>query len=288
MPSCHNIKSPCTLICPARSGSSLVQNIFEQHPRCHAVGETGHILFYTWFGLTESEKIVVRSPDQLTHQGYRLRGGEAARELLLSFFASDKEFWMQKPIGTPEVHWYFSATKKEANFGDWYWSGLEYLFPEGRFFTLLRDPCDLVISNMAYFKSTELQAWQSIERVYDLLLHERSLVNHATLYQDLVERPEEEVRRMCGYLGIEFDRACLKAFEYLYVQTPPEAGKPWSYRYAQPPEHEKKTMRFSRRDSWHRLQMLDLGRTVIAKAAKLWEKFGFELANRDRLTISHR
>jgi hypothetical protein len=278
MPSRHNIKRPFTLVCPARSGSSLVQNIFEHHPKCQVVGETGHILFYTWFGLTESEGIVVRGADQLTSEGYILRAGEAARELLLSFFPSDKPAWMQKPIGIPEVHWYFSARRKEASFADWYWSGFEALFPEARFFSILRDPRDVTVSAMAYFKVTERQAWEGIERVYDLLLHERSLVQHAILYQDLVERPEKVVRQLCEYSELEFDTACLKAFDYLYVQTPPEPGKPWSHRHRKPADYEKEQISFSRCNSWDTLEMGELGCTVMAKAAKLWKKFDYNFA----------
>lgn len=287
MPSQDNVKRPFTLICPARSGSSLVQNIFEHHPKCQAVGETGHVLFYTWYGLTESEKIVVRDPEQRTPEGYRLRASEAARQLLLSFFRSDKPFWMQKPIGVPEVHWYFSATQREAGFADWYWSGFRDLFPEGRYFSILRDPRDVAVSAMNYFRVTEVQAWQAIEKVYDLLLHERSLVLHAILYQDLIEHPEETVRRLCAYLQIEFDAACLKAFDYLYVQTPPEPGKPWSYRRQKPADDEKCQSHFSRRDSWRNLTASELRRRVLVKAAKLWLKFGYDSTTLDESANTH-
>jgi hypothetical protein len=278
MPSINNVKRPFTLICPARSGSSLIQSVFEHHPKCQSVGETGHILFYSWFGLTESEGIVVRDPDQRTPEGYRLRAADAIRELLVSFFPSSKQFWMQKPIGAPEIHWYFSARRKQSVFTEWYWIGFECMFPDARFFSVLRDPRDVVISAMDYFKVNELQAWQAIERVYDLLLHERSLVQHAILYQDLVTRPEQTLRRLCAYLGLEFDPACLSAFDYLYVQAPPEPGKTWSYRHRKAADNEKERISFSRRDSWQRLQLGEFGYTVVEKAAKLWHKFGYDLA----------
>src|ERR1051325_6369792 len=135
MPSPTNIDRPLTLICPPRSGSSLMQMLFSEHPDCQTLGETANLVFSAWYGLTFSERVLVRQKHQANPEGYRESAGKAVREMLLSFSPSDKPYWMQKPIGTPEVVWLFGRPPDPEKFGAWYWQGMQAIFPNAKCFT---------------------------------------------------------------------------------------------------------------------------------------------------------
>ncbi|HET6377899.1 MAG TPA: hypothetical protein VFG05_06270 [Methylocella sp.] len=254
----------------------MLQAIFHEHPDCQTLGETADLVYSAWYGLWVSEKVVVRPPDAVTTEGYLRRAGAAVRDMLVSFFPSDKLFWMQKPIGIPLVHW-LNPANQGSDFGNWYWSGMEIMFPEGRCFTLLRDPRDVVLSAISYFKLSEDQAWENIGKVYRLLNHERSLVRHAIDYTLLVEDPEREMNKLCVFLDIPFIPRCLAALNYKYVETPPEPGKPWSYRALLRPDDKKISTGFSRKSDWESLQFGEASRATLAEASRLWEKFGMRL-----------
>ena len=277
MPSLANADRPFTLICPARSGSSLLQAIFAEHPECQAIGETADLVFSAWYGLVNAEFIIVRNAEQRTHDGYLRSAGAAIRAMLVSFSPSDKPCWMQKPIGLPAVFWLFGKPPDFERFAEFYWGGFESIFPGARCFTILRDPRDVVLSSTAYFGVTQEHAWQTCERIYRLLLHDGNRLGHAVDYEMLIQRPRKELKRLFAFLGLPWSQECLKAFDFEYVRKPPadrSNPKGWSYRQPRSTERPQGAGGFSRAAEWGNLAYSETASETMALAARLWERFG--------------
>jgi hypothetical protein len=91
------------------------------------------------------------------------------------------------------------------------------LFPEARFIQLHRDPRDVAAS---YLEQYWVQGGTAL-RVANYLLHVFRRVEQAAMrlgperfcsvkYEDLVDHPEHELRRLCGFLGEDYDPAMLQ------------------------------------------------------------------------------
>jgi hypothetical protein len=98
-------------------------------------------------------------------------------------------------------------------------------YPEARFVVIVRDPRAVAASNLA-FRTRDpsqmahpLSLYRHWRKHLALLLHFQADPRlaprlHLLRYEDLVRRPEAEVRRLCRFLGVEFDPRMLDADNY--------------------------------------------------------------------------
>ncbi len=274
MPNIRNINAPITLIANGRSGTSLVQSIFNNHPVFDTCGENAAQIFGTWHA-TERLKGLVRPDHALGRDiDFRLRCGKAVRAVVLETFRRPgKKHWMQKPIGVPWVWWALGKQGlSEEERIKWYWQVLEYSFPEGQNITVLRHPYDVVLSAEKYWGISLEKAWASIVRMARILGHDSANITHAVSYDQLVQEPLGETERLFSAIDRPFSIKTLQAFERIWV---PEMN---TRDTALQPDHPRFVARFSRQAEWGRLQGVDFPLEEREVIIAMWRRYGVGLS----------
>ncbi len=222
--------------CP-RSGTTLLQRLLDAHPLVSIAPETFFIRRF-WkkrrvYGDLADDSRFARLIDDvaalpefadmgLDAEGYRAaarsgpRSIEALFRLLLAQFA--------KRRATP---WVGEKTPNHLL----YMRTLERFFPEARFVHIVRDPRAVALSwrgvpwsNGSLEKDAEVwRRYLATARARPPRQRERLAVLR---YEDLVARPEAELRELCAFLGLPFDPAMLagEAARELVVDL---AREPW-------------------------------------------------------------
>ena len=96
-------------------------------------------------------------------------------------------------------------------------------YPDGRLITILRDPRSWYASSKVvhYHKAAKLPEaiaeWVGWARRFDELLDSAPVPTMGLLFEDLVLEPEETMRKVAAFIGIEFDDRLLE---------PSYAGRP--------------------------------------------------------------
>lgn len=216
MPNSDNIAAPVCLVGAGRSGTTLLTSALRQHPQMQAIGETGNLIFTTFHTMERSLPFC--------GSGYDVSNATAAAHravvgALLELFPSDRPRWFQKPIMIPEARRHFAT---DEAFFEWYWKVSLLLFPQGVWFTVVRDWRDVAISAMRRWGWTQEAAIVSEIRLHKLLLHRDSKVGLVMAFEDLTTDPEAAIRRLLSHVGLDFHPRCLRAFERSHA---PNAGQ---------------------------------------------------------------
>jgi hypothetical protein len=264
MPNQHNIESPATLITSGRSGTSLLAAVFQQHADVQFVGETANLIFYTYEALDSSNSIIPSLFEGETWVPNDERAGRVVREAFLTSFPDSRRFWFQKPIGIPMPLATRFNEKEWSEAAEWYWKVLGRSFPKGKFFTVLRHPCDVVLSAKAYWGYDEATSWWSVGFMAYLLAHPASLIQHVISYDELVQHPEQQVRDLFMFLDIPFRNEVLNAFSQRHASTKERSGL--------------NTKVTTRRDEWSQLNPALAKPLYFNSTVELFEKHGIELA----------
>lgn len=273
MPNSNNILAPVTLIANGRSGTSLIQSIFQNHPAFDICGETAAQIFGT-FHATDRLEGLVRADYRLA-QGvdFKERSGKATRAAFLDTFRNpNKRFWMHKPIGVP---WVWQALGQRGMSEEerikWYWQVLAYTFPEGTNITVLRHPYDVTLSAEKYWGITLKQAWGSIVRMARILGHRDAAIKHAVVYDSLVQEPLAETERLFAAIERPFNPASLRAFEHIWV---PEMG---ARKVALEENNPRLQARFTRKEEWDRVRAAGFSQEDHNTLSAMWQRYGAEL-----------
>src|SRR5438552_8815533 len=171
MPNRHNIDAPITLVGFGRSGSSLVSDVFDRHPDVRFVGETVNLIFGSWYALEYSSGNI-----PALHEGRRWvpeeeRAGRVVRETFLTCFPDNRRYWFHKPSDVPTTVISRFDETQWSDAAEWFWKVMHASFPKGTFFTILRHPCDIVLSGKGYWGYDELTMWWSLGYMAYLLAH---------------------------------------------------------------------------------------------------------------------
>ena len=278
MPNANNITAPATLIAYGRSGTSLLQAVFDEHPDYGITGETSNLIHSVYYGL-EAGKGIVRGPSRnftslwgALAPTYEDRCAHATRAAFLSMFDDDKRHWMQKPIAHALCREAMQRRgMKPDDYFAWYWQVISKVFPAAKCFTVLRNPCDVILSGRKYWGLGDATIWNGIEAVASCILHPDSKVGHAILYEDLVRDPEPVLRALFNYLGTDYHPGVLKAFEKIWVPR----GGVW---HEGAPKHKERTeAAFSRQADWGSLDLDAAQPSQIEAIRRSWERFGHQL-----------
>ena len=268
----EKIKSPITLISHGRSGTSLLQNIFDAHPDISVAGETADLIFSTWYSLWRAKGIIPGLIENGQVVPWKKRAARGVRAVFDEIFNLETQYWMQKPIGQPFVSNYLR--KQGSTLDEWfelYWSILDDVFPTGKYITILRHPCDVVLSAQGYWNREESQIWGGIATMARCILHKSSKISYAVNFDALVEQPELSLKNLFSHLEIVYTPEVLQALNYIYV--PNKDG--WKQDKSAFDSKVKKN--FSRRDEWDKLDLSIPDSDDLAVIEKLWNHFGYSI-----------
>jgi len=264
MPNASNIDAPIILVGPGRSGTSLISNVFGHHPDCAAVGETVNFIFGIWTALHTSASMIPPLIENGQPVPDEERAGRLVREAFLTAFPDSRGRWMQKPIGVPNaVVEMFRDDPGSDEAASFYWRVFRSSFPRARYITLLRHPCDVVLSGVAHWGQDEATLWRRFSDLARFLLHADAPPIHAVLYEDLVRDPDATVRALCAAVELPFEPAMLDAFKEVHVPAPGREA----------PE----LTAYSRRHEWDTLNPAWITRAERDSLTALFTRFGREL-----------
>lgn len=232
MPNLNNITSPLTLIAPGRSGTSLLSGMLARHPDCSFIGETANLIFDVNYAVDYSiSGVAAQRMDSGVFLTTEQRTANVIRQTFLELFPDEKLFWLQKPIGVPARLYYQFKKIDLQDEAQWvplakkYWDMFKLSFPNGRYFTLLRHPCDIVLSTMDYWGILEADAWAWVSGLFLLFTHQDNLVKYAIKYEDLYCQPVKTIEGLCEYLGISYSANLLDANEAVHAFSAGRATK---------------------------------------------------------------
>jgi hypothetical protein len=230
-------EAPIFIVGASRSGTTLLKNLLNRHPRISICGET-HFHHYVYqrrraFGDLSDPKNRKRVVDEyLALKRLRFVSDRAAlREKLLlegtSYQAMFTSFVKYHADSQGKVRW-GEKTPQHALFSetlcDWY--------PQGTILHMIRDPRDVVASmqRMKWAADSVVQnarKWLKCNLAVERCSHRPQYM--AVRYETLVSQPEQELARICERLGEEYLPSMLEPQEDT-VSPPP---RPWSVRAQQ-------------------------------------------------------
>ncbi len=194
--------SPLFIVGMPRSGTSLVEHILAQHSDVHGGGE----LFYM--------RDLLAAQERTTGRPYPLCLGNTLPEALPKLAeAYAAQLFALAPGGERYV-----TDKLPGNFCH---AGLiAAIFAQAKIIYVERHPLDTGLSIFKTFFGDNLpyayDQWEigkMIALCRNLMAHWQKILSpnvfHTVSYETLVDQPEQEVRRMLEFLGLEWDEACL-------------------------------------------------------------------------------
>lgn len=227
------MRTPVFIVGAPRSGTTLLREILNRHPELAVCGETNffHRIYMRrrFFGDLADPRNRARAVDAYlaTHVARRLRmEPEMLRERLMREALSCREFFVTlmstfadlngKKYGGEKTPWHSLYAK----------TLLEW-FPSCSIIHLVRDPRDAVASLITMpWESRSVLAGARVWQRFNAASRTASRAgNYLQLkYEDLVSEPEQELRRLCEHIGLE-----------------------WSTEMMQPPDDATEVLWWSRR-----------------------------------------
>lgn len=200
---------PVFLISMPRSGSTLLEQMLSNHPGIEAVGELPYV------------RAMLRSTMEL----HTRRGPARVPEVVLNLSQSEKEALGRDYMARSDLHRcrdtrYF-VDKMPMNWSDVLF--IRQILPNARFIEIRRDPIDCCFSNYVQYFSRAHAASFSLHdmgrsfvdyvRLMDHIDSAAPGLIHHVRYEQLVEEPERELRKVLAYLGLDWDPALLRFHE---------------------------------------------------------------------------
>ena len=217
MPNYMNISAPACLVGSGRSGTTLITALLRRHPQVQALGETGNVVYSTLYHLERTLPLCGPAYDKASAPAAAVK---QVQRTLIDLFPADEPRWFHKPIMLPAVRRLFQA---DAPFAAWFWDAGARLFPEGKWFTVIRDWRDVARSSMRRWNWTPEVATRSQIRLAEMLLHADNRLGLILDFQTLVDDPEGTARRLLDFLELSWDPACMSAFDIAHAPNR-EAG----------------------------------------------------------------
>jgi hypothetical protein len=273
MPNQRNIKSPIILISPGRSGTTLISDVFDKRPECSSCGETVDLIFDLWNAAQRSLSHISSEKSLDPSQTADSINAEFVRQGFLALLSDDKSLWFQKPIGIPVA---FSASLFDVD--SWeekartYWHVMNNVFPEAKYFTILRHPCDVVMSFMRRFAVDEKTCWAILGFLACIISHPDSRVQHAVSYDGLVRDSESTLKSLLTYLDVDFNHEMIDSFQVVHS---------W-HNDAQSSNQSE----YSWKRQWNELNPESAEARFVEPIKKLYAKFGMTLQLPDTITDS--
>ncbi|MFD0773519.1 sulfotransferase family protein [Streptomonospora algeriensis] len=192
----RQVDSPVFVISPVRSGSTLLRMLLNSHSRIRAP----HELHLRTVEVQLAEDFSAKSMKELDLDRLELEHMLWDRILHLELERSGKDVIVDKTPGNV-----------------WAWERLSYAWPHAKFIFLLRHP-EGIVTSLANRKSntaTREQLDANVLKYVEPLERARDTVQgHTVRYEDLTADPEETLRKLCVYLGVEWEPGMLDYGEH--------------------------------------------------------------------------
>ena len=246
----HDSQLPVFVVGMPRSGTTLTEQILASHPRVHGAGELTSIIGLARTGLQSG----LPYPECLEHLTQdrvdKLASAHLARLRRLSREADRV------------------VDKMPFNF--LHLGLIELLFPRTRIIHCVRDPLDTCIS--IYFNRfpKELAFTQDLatlglyyRRYREIMRHWQHVLKLRMFpfsYEALVAKPEEQIRRLVEFCGLDWDPACAKFYESKRVP------KTFSYHQVRKPLYASSIGRHKAYEPFLGLLKESLGEDLLREA----------------------
>lgn len=208
---------PIFLISMPRAGSTLLEQMLDQHPQIEAVGELAYA------------RALVRSALEI----HTRRSPVTVPQMVMDMTPEEARAYGQDYMHRASLHWrgrprYF-VDKMPMN-----WSEVPFIWrilPQARFIEIRRNAMDCCFSNYIHYFSRAHSSSFSLDhigRAYvdkaRMLEHLRAVAPgliHFIRYEQLIEEPEPVLRGTLEHLDLEWDPAVLKFYESSRVVRTP-------------------------------------------------------------------
>jgi hypothetical protein len=182
----RELSQPAFILSSVRSGSTLLRLILNSHSQIYAPHELHLAHIKVELGIPAAEHAMTAlnmNKQELTHMLWDRLLNEALRR-------SGKSVLVEK---TPNLVFI--------------WHRVASCWPDARFIYLLRHPAAILDSwQRARPTQTPEEAAASVTRYLTALREARRVLpGHTVRYEDLTTDPERTTRRLCGYLGVDWE-----------------------------------------------------------------------------------
>ena len=192
-------QSPLFLVGAERSGTTLLRLMLDHHPRLAFHSEFEFAVDYFNDGRFPAieEFIDAVQTDRIFHASGLLIDTRLSYPELMNSFLEQYRRRQDKPLVGATVHRHFDRLLK--------------LWPNARFIHLVRDPRDVarscVAMNWAGNPWAGVERWIEVEHLWDSIQPSITPGNRIDIhYEELVAHPVETSRRICEFIGVEFDQ----------------------------------------------------------------------------------
>ena len=202
------LEAPTFVLCSVRSGSTLLRVLLDSHSRICAP----HELHLRDIAVSVKTDYAERSLDEIGLEASRLEYLLWDRVLHRELAESGKELLVNK---TPSD--VFIAER------------IRECWPDSRFIFLLRHPVSIARSRAAARpQDSEARNLKMVRRYCDGIEAARHTYDGLTVrYEDITEDPERETRRLCEFLGVDWEPAMLEYGQFDHGRLRPGLGD-WS------------------------------------------------------------
>lgn len=209
MPNAANITKPITMLGIWRSGTSVISKVIEAHPQVFFMGETFNLILGPWAGAYNTLGTM-----PITERELPKKCGDATRYLFCKIAPSRQERWLHKPLGTP-MKLFLNKNPEDPH--EYVWRMFSYTFPMARYFIMLRNPCDVVVSQGERWWWSEKERWKIMNSFANWMMHHSSKVDYAIDYSNFLHNTRIVIEDLFEYLELDFHEACMKPTTYVHV-----------------------------------------------------------------------
>ncbi|MCS3904529.1 tetratricopeptide (TPR) repeat protein [Methylohalomonas lacus] len=208
-PAPHEPATPVFIVGYPRSGTTMVEQILTTHADI-AAGDELHFIWELTAAAPKMLNSTLAYPECLADLWFG--DNQAAPEALRDFYLKKA-----KHLGIVQPDQRFFTDKmplNETNLGL-----IHLLFPEAPVIHLIRHPLDVVLScfcndlthgnNMAYGLESAARHYLLIRELMDHYLEQMDINYLPIRYEDIVDAPEPNARRLLDFVGVDWDPRCL-------------------------------------------------------------------------------
>jgi tetratricopeptide (TPR) repeat protein len=210
---------PIFLISMPRSGSTLLEQMLDQHPKIEAVGELPYVRALLRSAMEiHTRREPIKVPQLITRLSERERQALGADYL--------QRASLHRKTDAP-----FFVDKMPMNWSDLLF--IRQILPQARFIEIRRNAMDCCLSNFVHYFSRAHAAsfdlgdigrfYVDYVRLMDHLDAVAPGLVHHIRYEALVEDPEPQLRGALDYLGLDWDPATLRFYESDRIVRTPSA-----------------------------------------------------------------
>ena len=224
MPNLQNVAGPINIHGFGRSGTTLLQNIFDVTGYIQCCGETNGFVFCCYRG----GQVLSAPHDKQAPGSTETVAARALHAALCAAMPSDKPSWCQKLGGIPNQVVFETligpADRRYAALPyafpyAWFWRVLANAFPQSSVL-MLRDWRDVVISRSRFSGYRPEDVAHDLAVYYNVMAHPESRIDQVIRLEALVAAPEATLAGLFGQLGLLYTDSLLEGLRWYAAPSP--------------------------------------------------------------------